>query len=51
MSIEYQNTPFDNLSLKSSAKVNHFFNSNNFTESVVKKLSGYLKSCSGFDKK
>ena len=38
-----------NLNLKNSAKVNHFFSSKNFKESIVKKLSGYLKSCSGLE--
>jgi len=40
-----------NSNLKISSKVNSFFKSKEFMESLVNKLSGFLESSTGFDKK
>ena len=40
----------NNAKLKVSSEVNRFFNSPEFIESLVNKLSGFLENCTGFEK-
>ena len=40
----------NNAKLKVSSEVNRFFNSPEFIESLVNKLSGFLENCTGFER-